>query len=286
MDFTQSRDRTEAPGAESVGWPAIASDIADQQGVDRRLREREAWFAEAQAVAHVGSWSWDVPADEVTWSPEFYEMLGIVPGTVRATYKGFIDLIHPDDRAAAEGALGRALAGGDTYAVAHRLIRADGGERMMICRGRVYRDPDGAPLRMVGASLDLTDYMGVAEDLRTSHSQLLAAEELAGVGSFECNLETGAVTWSEGMYRIFGLRHDEFDGTVEGYLHRVHPEDRDQRRAEIAQVISERSSLESASRIRRGDKSFLRIRSRVEVEPDASGCLHLMGVCWEEPVAG
>ena len=129
-----------------VGLVAVSTDISERKRFEEELLRREAQLAEAQELARVGSWEWDIRADTVTWSLEFYDMLGMDPKEVKPTYKGFIDVIHPDDRAAAEGALGRALEGGGSYAVAHRLIRGDGEERMMICRGRVDRDLDGSPL--------------------------------------------------------------------------------------------------------------------------------------------
>jgi PAS domain-containing protein len=260
---------------------AVSGDLAAQRDADSRLREREEWFAETQAVAKLASWTWDVAADEVTWSPEFYEMLGMEPGSVETTYEGFMGLIHPDDRAAAEGALTRALEGGDSYAVAHRLVGPEGNERMTICRGRVYRDPDGKPLRMVGASLDFSDYMGIAQELRTSHEQLLAAEKLAEVGSFEFDPRTGVVTWSDGMYALFRLRPDEFDGTLDGYLRHVHPDDRERRRADLERALEEREPLASTQRIRRGDGTAIRIESRVEVESTPEGEISMRGVCWE-----
>ena len=66
---------------------------------------------------------------------------------------------------------------------------------------------------MVGATLDLSDLQEVAEEVRASHEQLRSAEELAGVGSFEYDASADRVTWSEGMYRLFGLRTGDFDGT-------------------------------------------------------------------------
>lgn len=276
--------KTKAPlrdgSGEVIGLVAVSTDISDRKRLEEGLRRREAQLAEAQAIAKVGSWEWDVVADEVTWSAEFYEMLGMDPALVTPTYEGFIELIHPDDRAAAEGALQRALEGGEAYAVAHRLIRADGGERMMICRGRVDRDLDGTPLRMVGASLDLTEYMGVATELRVSHDQLMAAEEVAGSGSFEWDPATDEVRWSAGMYRIFGLRRDEFDGTFHGYLRLVHPDDRASRFGNIERLLAEGDAFTAEHRIRRGDGRVRWLSSRISVERDTNGdARRVIGVC-------
>ena len=279
---TLRRTRTPLRDAagELIGIVGVVSEDDEGGELERRLHQRETQLAEAEAIAQVGTWVWDIPSDEVTWSPQFYELLALSPGEVEATQEGFIALIHPDDQASARGALARALAGSDTYSVAHRLIRADGEERMVICRGRVDRDLDGTPLRMVGASLDLSDYMDAAETLRSRHDQLLAAEQLAGSGSFEYDTATDRVRWSAGLYRLFDIHRDEFDGTFKAYLQRVHPDDRGDRASELERLMRDGGVLESTHRIRRGDNSFIRIRSRVEVERGPDGAERLMGVCW------
>ena len=278
--FLRSRTLLRDAEGEVVGLVGVISDITDDDELSQRLGEREAQLAEAEAIAQVGTWEWDIHADTVTWSPQFYDMLAMDPSEVEPTQAGFLDLIHPNDRLAAKGALERALAGGDTYSMAHRLVRPDGEERMMLCRDRIYRDLDGSPLRMVGASIDLSDYMDVGEALKHRHDQLVAAEELAGSGSFEYDVASDRVRWSDGMYRLFRLRRDEFDGTFEAYVRRVHPDERAERRSEFERLMSEGGVLESTQRIRRGDGSFTRIQSRVEVEQGPQGPRRLLGVCW------
>ena len=171
---------------------------------------------------------------------------------------------------------------GGAYAVAHRLTRASGEERMMLCRGHVYRDPHGEPLRMVGTSLDLTEYMGVAEELRVRHDHLLAVEELAGTGSFEYDLIADRATWSDGMYRLFRLRRDEYDGTVASVIQRVHPGDRERFREDVERLFRSGAHLEVSTRITRGDATTAWIGARIEVKRSPEGeAVRAFGVCWE-----
>jgi PAS domain S-box-containing protein len=265
---------------EPVSSPQEPRQRGQDLGSENELRRREAMLAEVQEIARVGSWHWDIPADHVTWSPEFYAMLGVSEGDLEPTVAEFLARIHRDDRAAAERAIDRAVAGGDTYAVAHRLVRSDGEARMMICRGRVYRDDDGKAVRMVGVSLDLSDYMGVADDLRVRHDQLLSAEEVAGTGSFEWEVGGDRVLWSNGMYRVFGLHEGEFDGTLAAYLDLLHPDDRDERGFDLERLLDHGDVLESEHRIRHGDGEIRWISSRVKVLRDRSGQPRsVVGVC-------
>jgi PAS domain S-box-containing protein len=247
---------------------------------EEELRRREALLAEVQEIARLGSWEWDIKSDHVTWSPEFYDMLGADEGDVEPTVAGFLATIHPEDRPAAEHALERALEGGDNYAMAHRLVAPDGAVRMMICRGRVFRDDEGAPERMVGVSLDFSDYMDIADDLRDRHDQLLTAEDVAGTGSFEWDIAGDRVTWSAGMYPVFGLAPGEFGGTLADYIELVHPDDRDARQLDLERLLDHGEVLETEHRIRHDAGEVRWISSRIKLVRSPSGePRSVVGVC-------
>jgi len=64
------------------------------------LRRRGPLLAEAQRLAHLGSWEWDIPSNTVTWSEVLYRIFGLEPEEFGGTYQAFLERIHPDDRAA------------------------------------------------------------------------------------------------------------------------------------------------------------------------------------------
>jgi PAS domain S-box-containing protein len=116
-----------------------------------------ALLAEAQEVAHIGSWEWDITADRVTWSDELYRIYGLEPQSVGITYERYLERIHPDDREAVREAVGRALAEGTSFVFEHRTVLGDGRVRWLQGRGRVLLNDAGKPLRMVGTSQDVTE---------------------------------------------------------------------------------------------------------------------------------
>ncbi len=235
-----------------------------------------------QRIARVAGWEWDMATDEVSWSPEMFEFFGQDPESFELTYESFIACTHADDRGHVRATVEHAQEKAEPFKFSHRIVRPDGEERLALCRVQVLSGPDGRATRMVGASLDLSDLQGVGEELQASHDRLGAAEKLAGVGGFEYDAATDRVSWSKGMYRLFGLRPGDFDGTFAAYIERVHPDEREARRAELERALKERSTVESSARIRRGDGSYVAIRSRVEVVASAEGALGLIGVCWAE----
>jgi PAS domain S-box-containing protein len=130
------------------------------------LSEREqanASLAEAQEIAHLGSWEWEIGADRVTWSRELYRIFGVDPRNGPLTFAQYLARIHPSDRDAIRAEIERALATPQQFEVLHRVVLDDGVERIVSGRGRVVVDAAGGPVRLVGTAQDVTDRHRVEE---------------------------------------------------------------------------------------------------------------------------
>jgi PAS domain S-box-containing protein len=119
----------------------------------RKVNER---LLEAQQVAHVGSWEWDVPANVLWWSEEMYRIFGVgkddVPG-----YEAFLARVHPDDRDLVDTTVRQAMVDGRSFTFDHRIVRPDGTTRVLYAAGRIVSTPDGQPIRMTGIGHDITE---------------------------------------------------------------------------------------------------------------------------------
>jgi PAS domain S-box-containing protein len=135
--------------ATTVSVLILGAVIAERADAEDRL-------AEAQEVAHVGSWSWDINADRVTWSAELYRLYGIAEGSPMA-YESFLGAIHADDRERTRRAVEQALVDAMPFALDHRAITPDGRVRWLHARGRVILDTSGSPARMLGTGQDITE---------------------------------------------------------------------------------------------------------------------------------
>jgi len=134
--------------------------------LSERVRAVEG-LAEAQRVAHLGSWEWDIPRDRIAWSEELYRLYGLQPGASRLTYESYLERIHPDDLGLVRETVDRAYAERAPFEMEHRVVLPGGGLRWLHGRGRVVMDESGAPARMVGTSQDITDRKRI-EELRES----------------------------------------------------------------------------------------------------------------------
>jgi PAS domain S-box-containing protein len=146
-----------------------------------RLVEREqraaARLEEAQRIAHIGSWEWDVRTDRVTWSDELHRIFGIERGAGALDYETYLGLIHPDDREVANAAVSASFETHDPFAFRHRLIRPDGAERVLDSNGAVEVE-NGAVVRMAGTAHDVTERVEAERVAAEAKARLALAAEL------------------------------------------------------------------------------------------------------------
>ena len=143
------------------------------------LRLSQTQLAEAQRVAHVGSFVWDVGAPSPTWSDELYRIMGLDRESFLSTPEGISLLVHPDDRPMVERVMAEALATARPFAMQHRIVRPDGGVRVLDTRGEVLVDGSDRPARLVGVSQDITERKKAEDVLREREQELRAARDQA-----------------------------------------------------------------------------------------------------------
>jgi PAS domain S-box-containing protein len=139
-----------------------------------QLARAERQLIEAQQLARIGSWEWDIPANLVWWSDELYRIYGLEPRVIAPSYEEFLARVHPDDRPSVDERNRRAFEDHQPFEDVKRVIREDGREILMRTHGEVVLDDRGAPVRMVGICEDVTDELRAREAER----QLAAATAL------------------------------------------------------------------------------------------------------------
>ena len=121
---------------------------------------------------------------------------------------------------------------------------------------------------------------GAEHQVRVQETILSRAEGVAQAGSFQWDIPANRITWSNGMYRIYGVERDAFDGTFEGCLSRIHPDDRDRVRAVMERTISTGAPFRSRDRIVRPDGEVRVLDSAGESMIDGTGRVTaIYGVC-------
>jgi diguanylate cyclase (GGDEF)-like protein/PAS domain S-box-containing protein len=177
-----------------VGAAAFTRDISMRIAAEERLRRSEAQLAEAQELAALGSWEWDIVSSEVTWSPELYRILGRDPERSPASYEGYFEAIHPSDRPLAEAAIQDTLARGSPLNYECRAVRPGGVERVIHARGRAVKDDSGRLVRVVGTVQDITGLAQARQRLEQANRQNEALLNSAADGIYGLDLE-GRITF-------------------------------------------------------------------------------------------
>ncbi len=121
------------------------------------LRESEFHLAQAQQIAHLGSWSWDIAAGRLFWSDETYRLYGLQPGESVPRHEDFLGFVHPEDRPRVEQGVREALARGEPYQLDFRIVQRGGQERYVHCEARTILDSEGHPVKAEGALQDITE---------------------------------------------------------------------------------------------------------------------------------
>ncbi|MGA2259199.1 MAG: PAS domain-containing protein, partial [Thermoguttaceae bacterium] len=148
----------------------------------RNLRESEGKLEEAQCIAHVGHWDYDLDTDRFNWSDETYRIFGLRLQEKSITSAVVQGLIHPEDWETATQAGMSGQCGGRPYDVEYRVVRPNGEVRIVHSRGDLTRDESGRPRRMFGTVQDVTERKRAEEDLRESERRYREAQmELAHV---------------------------------------------------------------------------------------------------------
>ncbi len=258
---------------------AIWSDITEQKRTARQLAASEAALNAAQAVAKTGSWSFDIAADRLTWSRETYRLFGVPEGTP-VSFDFFLALVHPDDRDQVRAAWQAALTGAP-YLIDHRIV-VGGAVWYVREAATISRDRDGRPVHTIGTVQDITERTEAEEKIRDLAERMQLATEAAGIGIWDYDIATDRLEWSDQMFAIYGISPEQYAGTREAWLARVHPDDRPAVEEAYRAALTDDSRIRIEFRVHRPDHSIRAISSRGKVDraPDGTA-IRMIGTNWD-----
>jgi PAS domain-containing protein len=132
-------------------------EMTAQKQAEDALRNSQRSLAEAQRIAHLGSWEWEVQTDRLIWSDEVYRIFGVQPSEFKPSYSTFLSLVHSDDVAALQQAVNDALQRKGTYAIDYRIILPNHEIHFVHEQAEVTFDEKLQSMRMVGTVQDITE---------------------------------------------------------------------------------------------------------------------------------
>ncbi len=191
-----------------------------QAELDRRVRERtaelneaNAHLMEAQRLGNLGSWSWDIASNRITWSDQLFEIYGVPAERFSGTLDEFMNFIHPDDRAQVGASVSKALKSGKSFGHEERIIRPDGSVRHLHSAGEVIRGSNGGAVRMLGVCVDVTERKQAEQALRESEQNYrLLLRGARDYAIYMLDTDGRVRSWNDGAQRIKGYEADEIVG--------------------------------------------------------------------------
>jgi PAS domain S-box-containing protein len=171
--YTQVSYIPDVVDGEARGFFVLDTDITERRRIEEEVERSRARLADAERVARLGSWEWDVPANRLTCSDGLFAIYGIDAADFDGRYDpSNTQYVHPGDRARVEGEMREAVETGAPVDLEYRIIRPDGHVRRLHSRAELIVDSDGNPLRLTGTAQDVTELHAAAEALHQTASDL------------------------------------------------------------------------------------------------------------------
>jgi len=269
--FEIAKDITERKIAEEALQKAYSSleekvreRTAELEEACKALLENERRLSEAQKMAHIGIWDWDLITDEMYWSDETFRIAGCIPQKSGLSYNDILNLLHPEDRKCAGDIVKKALLG-KSFEINLRTIPVNGENHVVHVQGEAVFDENNRPLRLRGTVQDITENKRAEEKIKI----LADAVESSDDAIITVSLDGVITSWNKGAEQIYGYSAEECLGKSVSIL------EPDNRKEEIKYLIEKIKQKEKVQRFRtlRARKDGTIINSSITLSPifDISG---------------
>lgn len=234
----------------------IAQNIHKQKESEEKLREERRRLEDAQKIGHIGSFERELSGDILKCSDELFNILGIEPGAEGLSKQEFFSFVQPDDLETLKNAVDKTHAIGEPLDTVTRMKRPDNTIRYIHMRAAIRKDEKGIPVRVYGTMQDISGRIKDENKRKRAEKLMRSTEILAGMGSYEVNLNTNDIYFSEGLCRIFGEEPDVFIPSAEWIEKHSHPDDVPVVQRVIDEAIRTKTGYNYTRRIYRKDGSL------------------------------
>jgi PAS domain S-box-containing protein len=251
-------------------WVGVCSDITERKSADEKLKRSERGLIETQRIAQLGSWEFDVVTQKLTWSEETFRIAGYDEVQDSLTIEEYMATIHPDDLPRLNTVMEQASTERAPYEVELRHRRPDGSYNYTLTRGKPVIQGDQV-VKFIGSVIDITERRQAEEALRRSEESLSEAQRTAHIGNWNWEIVSNSLSWSDEIYRIFGVDPQEFGATYEAFMSFIHPDDRDQVQAAVDTALAGGEPYRIDHRVVLADATERTVHEQGQVSFDHSG---------------
>jgi PAS domain S-box-containing protein len=256
----------------------IVRDITDRKKTEQHLQNATDRLTLALKSAAIGIWEWDITHNSLVWDERTEELYGLKPDEFPEAFNFWVSRVHPSDREFAASEVHLAINGEKDYEPEFRIVLPDGRIRCLKAYGLVQRDNENEPQRLIGINFDITDRKLAEEHLLKSDTHLKTAQRIGKLGSWEFEVNTGKLTWSDEVFRIYGLEPSANPPDYEQLRLFIHPEDWQNFDQTVQAAMSLEQSYDLEHRIIQPNGTLIYVMARGEMIYNVSGQLtHIIG---------
>jgi PAS domain S-box-containing protein len=207
-------------------WQLIvtALDVDKEKKIAEQLKQSEMLYKQAQSLAHLGNWYWDIKTDNLQWSDELYRIYELEPGTPISNLSMQAHN-HPDDQPMINKAIKQSLETLQPYDFYYRVELPGGTKKTLHVKGQPEKDKEGKCCKLHGTVQDVTERENLLDQLKSIEFQYKQAEEMVSMGNWNYNPVNGEINWTDQLYKIYGMEPKSENITLEKFFSFIHPED-------------------------------------------------------------
>ncbi|MEI6947025.1 PAS domain-containing protein [Paraflavisolibacter sp. H34] len=257
-----------------VRYIGTLQDVTERQALLQQLEQSEILYKQAQALAHIGSWRYEIRENKTYGSEEAFQIFGLPPTAGEAPTETFLPLIHPEDRPRVLKAVKKAIHRQAPLNLYHRIRLPQGLQKTVLLKGNGVTNSQGTLIRIVGTVQDVTEQRELMDKLKKSEELYQQTEALAHLGSWSQNLRTGKLHWSDELYRILGIGVQPEPLPFDQFIAFVHPGDRRMYEEHFENAIRHQQPFQLEYRIiaRNGALKNLVVHTEVQIDAEGKTC--------------
>jgi PAS domain S-box-containing protein len=188
-------------------------DISVRKKSEEIIEHKTNQLVEAQKLAHIGSWEWNIAEDSIEWSDELYRIFGLTPGQFEVNYKNYLQHIHADDREYVDGILQKASRDLEPFTFVHKILLPDATVRIVSTTGKVVPESEGRILKMSGTVQDVTAQKNYEKKIKESEERFFKIFNNNPVPLSLSEINTGKISYVNSLFcEVFGYSRDEVIG--------------------------------------------------------------------------
>jgi PAS domain S-box-containing protein len=198
---------------ERVYFTGMIRDISFRKSIEKELIENRNSLIEAQSIAKMGNWHWDVVTNIVKWSEEMFNIYEISKTEFDNSYEGFLSRLHPDDRESIKEQISTAFLNRKPFEFIERIITPAGKIKVLRSIGGVKLDENGNVLKLVGTCLDITEIYEAEQKIRDNEERLsLIMENIKDYAVIMLDENGNIKSWNRAAEHIKGYSKHEIIG--------------------------------------------------------------------------